>query len=76
MKLLDSRPIAITEEDYDDGMDLQGLCWKYKNVPDKSDFQKKRYRYLLLSNSSIKDYGSLLMKPPPQRVSTNPVCHS
>jgi hypothetical protein len=71
---LDSRPLEITEEECNDGVDIQGLRWGIGDVPSKEDFREKRYNHSIFRlTSSVKDYGSLIVKPPPPPVSVNPV---
>ena len=71
---MDNRPSEITEEAYDQGMDIQGLRWGIGDIPIKEDFREKRYnRHTICLTSSVKDYGSLIVKPPPPPVSINPV---
>jgi hypothetical protein len=41
---MENRPNEITEEDYDDKMDMQGLRWGRGDIPAKEDFREKRYR--------------------------------
>lgn len=60
---MDRRPVEITEDDHDKGMDIQGLSWGIGDIPVKEDFREKR----------VKDYGSLIVKPPPQPAYINPV---
>ncbi len=72
---MDSRPAEVTEDDYDLGMDIQGLCWGVGDIPSKADFREKRYiMFLQRLISRIKDYGSLIVKPPPEPPYVNPVC--
>ena len=72
---MESRPSELTEEQYDNGIDIQGLSWGVDEVPEKEDFREKRYSHLPSSLTiSVKDYGSLIVKPPPQPASMNPVC--
>jgi hypothetical protein len=40
---MESRPVEITEEENDQGMDLQGLRWGIGDIPVKEDFREKRY---------------------------------
>lgn len=74
---MESRPLEITEDDHDKGMDLQGLSWGIGDIPVKEDFREKRFITSLSpkSDSRVKDYGSLIVKPPPQPASVNPVYH-
>jgi len=72
---MDSRPAEVTEDDYDLGMDIQGLCWGVGDIPSKADFREKRYIiFLQRLICRIKDYGSFLIKPPPEPPYVNPVC--
>ena len=71
---MERRPLDITEEDYDEGVDMQGLRWGIGDIPIKEDFREKRYHnHIFPLISSVKDYGSLIVKPPPPPVSINPV---
>ena len=71
---MESRPVEITEDDHDKGMDIQGLSWGIGDIPAKEDFREKRYiislRRLI---SRVLDYGSLIVKPPPEPAYVNPV---
>jgi len=57
-----TRPTEVTEEEFDDGQDIQGLKWGLPDIPDKKDFREKR----------VKDYGSLIVKPPRSPITVNP----
>jgi hypothetical protein len=39
---MDTRPIEITEQDHDNGIDMQGLRWGVGAIPAKEDFREKR----------------------------------
>lgn len=39
---MESRPTEITEEDSDNGMDIQGLRWGIGDIPVEEDFREKR----------------------------------
>lgn len=71
---MDSRPDEVTEHDHEKGMDVQGIVWGIGNIPAKEDFRESRYIiFLQILISSVKDYGSLIVKPPPQPAYVNPV---
>ena len=53
---------------------MQGLRWGIDDIPMREDFREKRYNHHTFRlTSSVKDYGSLIVKPPPPPVSINPV---
>src|SRR5271156_4910917 len=59
---METRPNEVTEEQFDQGQDIQGLQWGLPDIPDKKDFREKR----------VKDYGSLIVKPPRSPITVNP----
>ena len=42
LQLMESRPGEVTEEEYDQGADIQGLRWGVGDIPVKDDFRDKR----------------------------------
>lgn len=42
---MESRPDEITHEDYECGLDIQGIAWGEGGIPPKDDFREKRHNH-------------------------------